>query len=94
MNNQARPSRIGSAADVRTEDVPRHAGQVVRRMLLRRGIRIEGDTAQGIADALLALFQASPPLPRSPLADLGTPHGRTPAPGVGCDPSAKGTGRQ
>jgi hypothetical protein len=43
-------------------------------MLMRRGIDIDPDTAQLIADALLALFQASPPLPRSPLADPG-PHG-------------------
>ena len=75
MNHQARTSRLGTAADVRPEDVPRHAGLVVRRMLMRRGIYLEAgdDMPQLIADALLALYQASPPLPPSPLADPGRP---------------------
>lgn len=89
MNHQARTGRLGTAADVRPEDVPRHAGLVVRRMLMRRGIHLKAgdDMPQLIADALLALYQASPPLPRSPLADPGVP-GRLPsAPDGGREPS-------
>ena len=101
MSHQAGTRRIGTAADVRPEDVPRHAAQVVRRMLMRRGILLEAgdDTAQLIADALLALYQASPPLPRSPLTDPSVdsggsrrsappsrPRRRPPGPGAGCEP--------
>jgi hypothetical protein len=94
MNDQARPSRMGSAADVRPEDVPRHAGRVVRRILQRHGTFIDPETAQLIADALLALFQASPPLPRSPLADPGTPGRSAPASGGGRMPLRRELGRQ
>ena len=99
MRSQTGRSRVGSAADVRPEDVPRHAGLVVRRMLLRRGILLKAgdDTPQLIADALLALYQASPPLPRSPLAGprdgseppyrpRQRPARRPPARGAGCEP--------
>jgi hypothetical protein len=55
-------------------------------MLMRRGIDIDLDAAQLIADALLALFQASPPLPRSPLADPGTPGPSAPAARRRCKP--------
>jgi STAS domain len=33
------------------QDAPRHAGQVVRRVLLRRNIAIDAETAQLVADA-------------------------------------------
>ena len=33
------------------QDAPRHAGQVVRRVLLRRNIAIDAETAQIVADA-------------------------------------------
>jgi len=33
------------------QDPPRHAGQVVRRVLLRRNIAIDPETAQLVADA-------------------------------------------
>jgi hypothetical protein len=42
-------------------------------MMLRRGIDIDRDTAQLVADAVLALFQASPSLPPSPLAIAAAP---------------------
>ena len=54
------------AAD--SQDVPRHAGQVVRRVLLRRNIAVDAETAQLVAAAVQAALQASapsrPPRPR------------------------------
>ena len=47
------------AADPR--DAPRHAGQVVRRVLLRRNIAIDPETAQLVADAVQAALQAGTP---------------------------------
>ena len=38
------------AAD--SQDVPRHAGQVVRRVLLRRNIAVDAETAQLAAAAI------------------------------------------
>ena len=38
------------AAD--SQDVPRHAGQVVRRVLLRRNIAVDAETAQLAAAAV------------------------------------------
>jgi hypothetical protein len=71
-------------------------------MLMRRGLFIDDDGAQLIADAILALYQASPPLPPSPLADPGVAgrlasapdagrpaprlRRRPPLPGADCDP--------
>ena len=61
------------AADPR--DAPRHAGQVVRRVLLRRNIAIDPETAQLVAAAVQAALQTSalsrPPRrgPRGPAAD-------------------------
>ena len=43
------------------EDVPRHAGRVVRRMLLRRNIVIDAETAQLVAAAVQAALDASAP---------------------------------
>jgi hypothetical protein len=61
------------AAD--SHDVPRHAGQVVRRVLLRRNIAVDAETAQLVAAAVQAALQASAPSrrprrrPRVPAAD-------------------------
>ena len=43
------------------QDAPRHAGQVVRRVLLRRNIVIDAETAQLVADAVQAALQAGAP---------------------------------
>ena len=43
------------------QDAPRHAGQVVRRVLLRRSIAIDAETAQLVADAVQAVLQPAPP---------------------------------
>ena len=57
------------------QDAPRHAGQVVRRVLLRRNIAIDAETAQLVADAVQAALQADVPSrpprrrPRGPAAD-------------------------
>ena len=50
------------AADL--QDAPRHAGQVVRRVLLRRNIAIDAETAQLVA-AVQATLQAGAPSRRS-----------------------------
>ena len=58
---------------------PRHAGQVVRRVLLRRNIAIDGETAQLVAAAVQAVLQADTPSrptrrrPRIPPVDGSTP---------------------
>jgi hypothetical protein len=44
-----------------SQDVPRHAGQVVHRVLLRRNIAIDAETAQLVAAAVQAALQASAP---------------------------------
>ncbi len=41
----------------RPQDAPRHAGQVVRRMLLRRNIVIDAETAQLVAAAVQESLQ-------------------------------------
>ena len=57
------------------QDVPRHAGQVVRRVLLRRNIVIDAETAQLVAAAVQAALQTGAPSrpprrrPRGPAAD-------------------------
>ena len=57
------------------QDPPRHVGHVVRRVLLRRNIAIDAETAQLVAAAVQAALQAgasSPPprrRPRVPPAD-------------------------
>ena len=43
------------------QDAPRHAGQVVRRVLLRRNIVIDAETAQVVAAAVQAALQAGGP---------------------------------
>ena len=58
-----------------SQDAPRHAGQVVRRVLLRRNIAIDAETAQLVAAAVRAALQAPAPSrrprrrPRVPAAD-------------------------
>jgi hypothetical protein len=42
------------------QDPPRHAGHVVRRVLLRRNIAIDAETAQLVADAVQAALHALP----------------------------------
>jgi hypothetical protein len=55
-------------------DAPRHAGQVVRRVLLRRNIAIDAETAQLVAAAVQAALQPAAPSrpprrrPRGPAA--------------------------
>ena len=57
------------------QDAPRHAAQVVRRVLLRRNIAIDTETAQLAAAAVQAVLQAGTPSrpprrgPRVPPAD-------------------------
>ena len=48
------------------QDTPRHAGHVVRRVLLRRNIAIDAETAQLVAAAVQAALQPAAPsrLPR------------------------------
>ena len=43
------------------QDAPRHAGQVVRRVLLRRNIVIDAETAQLVAAAVQAALRADAP---------------------------------
>jgi hypothetical protein len=59
-------------------DVTRHAGRVVRRVLLRRNIAVDPETAQLVADAVQAVLQASPP--------PAPPRRRQRGPAAGCDP--------
>jgi len=64
-----------SPAAIGPRDAPPHAGQVVRRVLLRRNIVIDAETAQLVAAAVQAVLQAdAPPRPlrrsrRGPAAD-------------------------
>ena len=43
------------------QDASRHAGRVVRRVLLRRNIVIDAETAQLVAAAVQAALQADAP---------------------------------
>jgi len=67
-----------SPAAIGPRDAPRHAGQVIRRVLLRRNIVIDAETAQLVAAAVQAALRAGAPsrLPRR------GPHG----PAAGCEP--------
>jgi hypothetical protein len=60
------------------QDAPRHAGHVVRRVLLRRNIAIDPETAQLVAAAVQAALQASTP--------SRPPRRRRRVPSVGCEP--------
>ena len=61
------------------QDAARHARQVVRRVLLRRNIAIDAETAQLVAAAVQAALQASAPsrrprrCPRVPAAGSEPP---------------------
>jgi hypothetical protein len=48
-------------ATIGPHDAPPHAGQVVRRVLLRRNIVIDAETAQLVAAAVQAALQAGAP---------------------------------
>ena len=60
------------------QDAPRHAGHVVRRVLLRRNIAIDAETAQLVANAVQAALQ--PGTPSRP------PRRRPRVPPADCDP--------
>ena len=51
-----------------SQDVPRHAGQVARRVLLRRNIAVDAETARLVAAAVQAALQAGPSSGRAPSA--------------------------
>ena len=57
------------------QDAPRHAVQVVRRVLLRHNIAIDAETAQLVANAVQAALRAGTPArpprqrPRVPVGD-------------------------
>ena len=59
----------------RPQAATRHAGQVVRRVLLRRNIAIDPETAQLVADAVQAALRAGaparPPRPRRRVPPAG-----------------------
>ena len=60
------------------QDPPRHAGHVVRRVLLRRNIAIDTETAQLVVAAVQAVLHAGTP---------SRPPGRGPrVPPDGCEP--------
>jgi len=60
------------------QDAPRHAGHVVRRVLLRRNIAVDPETAQLVADAVRAALRTGP---------LSRPPRRGPrVPVAGCEP--------
>ena len=60
------------------QDATRHAGQVVRRALLRRNIVIDAETAQLVAAAVQAALQVGTP--------SRPPRRRPRAPATGCQP--------
>jgi hypothetical protein len=60
------------------QDATRHAGQIVRRVLLRRNIAIDAETAQLVADAVQAALRAGTP--------SRPPRRRPRAPAAGCEP--------
>ena len=62
----------------RPQDPPRHAGHVVRRVLLRRNIAVDAETAQLVAVAVQAALQAGAP--------ARPPRRRPRVPAVGCEP--------
>jgi hypothetical protein len=56
------PDAVGPCpAAIGADDVPPHAGQVVRRVLLRRNIVIDAETAQLVAAAIQAAIRAGAP---------------------------------
>ena len=67
---------MAMAAD--PQDAPRHAGRVVRRVLLRRNIAVDPETAQLVVAAVQAALQASAP--------SRPPRRRPRAPATGSEP--------
>ena len=67
-----------SPAGVGPQDAPSHAGQVVRRVLLRRNIVIDAETAQLVAAAVQAALQAG--------AQSRSPRRGPRTPAAGCEP--------
>ena len=61
-----------------SQDTPPHAGQVVRRVLLRRNIAIDAETAQLVAAAVQAALQAGAP--------SQAPRRRPHVPAADCEP--------
>jgi hypothetical protein len=55
------PDATGPSPAIGPRDAPPHAGQVVRRVLLRRNIVIDAETAQLVAAAVQAALQAGAP---------------------------------
>jgi hypothetical protein len=55
-------ARVMAPLVARPQDAPRHAGQVVRRVLLRRNIVIDAKTPQLVAAAVQAALQSGAPL--------------------------------
>jgi hypothetical protein len=60
------------------QDATRHAGLVVRRVLLRRNIAIDAETAQLVAAAVQVALQAGSP--------SRTPRRGPRVPAAGCEP--------
>ena len=60
------------------QDPPRHVGHVVRRVLLRRNIAIDAETAQLVAAAVQAALQVDAP--------SRPPRPRRRVPSAGCEP--------
>ena len=60
------------------QDAPRHAGRVVRRVLLRRNIAVDPETAQLVADAVQAALRAG--------TSSGPPRRRRRIPPADCAP--------
>jgi hypothetical protein len=61
-----------------SQDAPRHAGLVVRRVLLRRNIAVDPETAQLVAAAIQAGLRSGMPS-RPPRRGPGVPP-------AGCEP--------
>ena len=60
------------------QDAHRHAGRVVRRVLLRRNIAIDTETAQLVAEAIQAVLHSGTP--------SRPPRRRRRVPPAGCEP--------
>jgi hypothetical protein len=79
------PQPAGAASP---QDATAPLWAVIYRVLLRRGVVIDQDTAQAAADALLLLFQASQPAHAShpPAGPRSRPGRRRPPPENECEP--------
>jgi hypothetical protein len=69
---------VTEPAAIGPHDAPPHAGQVVRRVLLRRNIVIDAETARLVAAAVQAALQAGAP--------SRPPRRARRAPAAGCEP--------